>query len=357
MAKRDFGLDMVRALAIIMVLFSHLFSHLLKLEMGYAWYLPLLGVDIFFALSGILIGDILIRSINSDGVLNLKNAYHFLIRRFFRTAPLYLIILFINYFLYRYFYKTINSFHWNYLFWLQGFSKDNFPFFGESWSLCIEEWFYLSYAIGLSLFTVLARNWQLLIKYKVLIFTSLYIFIFTILRLLSLSKDYINFRGSTTIFRLDTIGCGVLMAVFYHYFNIQINKKWVLLSGGLISFIGILCFMLRLKIHIFYLLSYSLICIGIAFCVLFVKMNSFNFIKNIYSKTIVFISKISYSIYLLNFIIIDLVNHFLYPILSLFNLFMLSLVLIITLSYITYRFIEIPFLKIRNKHFSYKAII
>ena len=52
--RRNFGLDALRAAAIMMVLVSHMYGPLT--------FLGIYGVELFFVLSGFLIGDILIRS-------------------------------------------------------------------------------------------------------------------------------------------------------------------------------------------------------------------------------------------------------------------------------------------------------
>src|ERR1700683_4648133 len=75
---RNFGLDVMRATAILLVVFAHYFAST-PLQGG-----GLLGVEIFFVLSGFLIGDILIRSLQHDGATpaTLKT---FWMKRWFRT--------------------------------------------------------------------------------------------------------------------------------------------------------------------------------------------------------------------------------------------------------------------------------
>jgi peptidoglycan/LPS O-acetylase OafA/YrhL len=133
--KRNFGLDIVRSFAISLVLFNHIFSNTFKIDMGIWWYLAYLGVDIFFALSGFLIGTILIRICESNnGTLPLTQTKLFLIRRWFRTVPLYIIMLLINFIFSKYVFKSIDVFNWKYLFWLQNFDTPPPKFFGESWT-------------------------------------------------------------------------------------------------------------------------------------------------------------------------------------------------------------------------------
>lgn len=88
---RRLGLDMMRAIAVLCVVFAH-FTPLMFVEWSrasdiYRWtlYLGAVGVDIFFALSGYLIGGILWRvvpHIHERAVL-----HRFWVRRWLRTLP------------------------------------------------------------------------------------------------------------------------------------------------------------------------------------------------------------------------------------------------------------------------------
>jgi peptidoglycan/LPS O-acetylase OafA/YrhL len=96
--KRIFGLDLMRTIAITMVVAGHclwiypqddsLFHQLLQL-FGF------FGVEIFFVLSGFLIGKILYQLyLKAD--FSLATVFYFLKRRWFRTLPNYYLILLIN---------------------------------------------------------------------------------------------------------------------------------------------------------------------------------------------------------------------------------------------------------------------
>jgi len=87
--RRDPYLDFLRALAIILVLVHHVSQQ---------WPVPLpwltkfthhgaIGVDLFFALSGFLIGGIFWREVHANGRVNL---WRFWSRRWLRTLPPYL---------------------------------------------------------------------------------------------------------------------------------------------------------------------------------------------------------------------------------------------------------------------------
>src|SRR5687767_2229393 len=142
--NRNFGLDVARATAACLVLAIHLVGNLFQVDMGAAWYLAYLGVDIFFVLSGFLIGNILIQSIDrSSGSFSLENLKKFYVRRWLRTVPLYYFILLLNFFVGYLCFQNTESFNYKFFFWMQNMTDRPPRFFGEAWSLAIEEWFYL----------------------------------------------------------------------------------------------------------------------------------------------------------------------------------------------------------------------
>jgi len=131
-AKRNFGLDLLRALAISMVFFSHGVSAFETLGVG---------VDLFFLLSGFLIGRIYLRSQadahEGPGTFTL---WGFWSARWLRTLPPYLAALALFALTQLHFHN--NVIHPYYLLFLQNYlGVDGF---GPSWSLCVEEHFYLA---------------------------------------------------------------------------------------------------------------------------------------------------------------------------------------------------------------------
>ena len=150
-SPRVFGLDLLRSIAILGVLFAHyfvvLYGHVPALRvLGHGGFY---GVELFFVLSGFLIGGILMRS-GSDFGRTAKIGV-FYIRRWFRTLPLFWLFLIINIlleFFLRGHHLTFSEIL-GHGFFLRGFSAFHFSFFLESWSLAIEEWFYLLFPAAL----------------------------------------------------------------------------------------------------------------------------------------------------------------------------------------------------------------
>ena len=138
--ERVFGLDLLRALAVMMVLLAHASFSFLPLQWNFEveGMIGQLGVELFFVLSGFLIGGIL---------ANEASQPHFDLRRFWarrwlRTLPNYYLFLAINFLIERY--ATGNWPHVaSYVVFLQNLAWPQPIFFIESWSLSIEEIFYL----------------------------------------------------------------------------------------------------------------------------------------------------------------------------------------------------------------------
>src|SRR5262245_39179853 len=93
---RVFGLDVLRAAAVSMVLVAHARYLVMPLLPSAACLsiFGFLGVELFFVLSGFLIGGIILRTFPE--VPRLPTLGHFWIRRWFRTLPNYYLFLALN---------------------------------------------------------------------------------------------------------------------------------------------------------------------------------------------------------------------------------------------------------------------
>ena len=154
--------DGLRALSIILVFGFHvLWCAQLVIRDTYEQFLNLptwvqvlkrgaLGVELFFVISGFLIGRLLIQEFQRTGTLDLKRFY---IRRFVRLMPAYWValgltavgVLFTTYPL-QVFERQISSnldTIWANLLYVNNFLPANDQFFSHSWSLAVEEQFYL----------------------------------------------------------------------------------------------------------------------------------------------------------------------------------------------------------------------
>jgi peptidoglycan/LPS O-acetylase OafA/YrhL len=165
------------------------------------------GVDLFFVLSGFLIGGLYWREHEEFG--NVQRA-RFILRRACRTMPPYFVALAISWLAVRV--ARGEAFDPEYLVFLQNY-KPHLPYFLVSWSLCIEEHFYLLLPIVLGLLCLSSAR----LSCVVLPFLAL---VPAILRFCEFQRGISNDFGyatTATHLRCDALILGVFAAYLFHY--------------------------------------------------------------------------------------------------------------------------------------------
>lgn len=206
----------MRALAVLLVVGGHGTNlapkgdvrYLLLINGGY------FGVEIFFVLSGFLVGRILLRLFERDCV-SPRDLWTFWVRRWFRTLPNYFLFLALAVLVFPYFFQKF-PFDSRYLYFSQNLTGPMPQLMPESWSLAVEEWFYLSAPLLLLLMRLLPvqRRTAFLLGTLLMIGSS------TFLRWETVLSDRVVWdRGirKVVIYRLDVVGMGVLMAYIDRY--------------------------------------------------------------------------------------------------------------------------------------------
>jgi peptidoglycan/LPS O-acetylase OafA/YrhL len=169
------GLDLLRALAVALVVVFHYSGNsggaILTSIGRYGW----MGVDLFFVLSGYLIGSQLFKPLSKNENFSVKN---FFIRRILRTLPNFLAVLAIYFFLPSLREQPILPALWRFLTFTQniGLNRSATGAFSHAWSLCVEEQFYLILPLSLLLF------FKRPTEKKVVLFLALAFFLGLILR-------------------------------------------------------------------------------------------------------------------------------------------------------------------------------
>lgn len=357
MNKRIVGLDFIRCTAIISVFWYHgslLFPNELQGILELPLILPFDGVSTFFVLSGFLIGNIFLKNFNNLSY-SIKDLFNFWKRRWWRTLPLYFFILLTLIFL--------QFDKWNYQWSFFIFSHKLIPgsspgFFAVAWSLAVEEWFYF-------LFPVLVFFTYKLTKKKSISFLFVTVLFFIIPFMLRLYYHYFQglefwqFRHITTL-RLDGIMYGVIAAYSYN----SHPKVWEKLKTKslYLGIIWIVAFSLLdikgVDSNILETFRFSIEAISV---LLFLPyLNSLKSLKNSsITKVITFISKTSYSMYLIHanivlWIFIRFIEEksFLGGLRFEFQRIILFVIYTFTsliLSWVMYYYLEKPVLKLRDK--------
>ncbi len=140
-SSRNHGLDTLRALAIMLVFCYHYFVFVSGTQTFGMWSdIGWVGVDLFFALSGYLIGNQIFAAMRSDSGFSLTNFYA---RRLLRTLPNFYVILAL-FFLWPWFRVRGEMLPlWQFLTFTQNYQLTPGTPFSYAWSLCIEEQFYM----------------------------------------------------------------------------------------------------------------------------------------------------------------------------------------------------------------------
>jgi len=348
------GLDLLRAIAILFVITSHskvfftaFYPFLNDLSL-FGWY----GVEIFFVLSGFLIGGILIQNLEKN--IPIKK---FLLKRWFRTMPNYYLFLLTNFLVYVYIFHKIPG-DWHYVIFLQNFSsRMDFSFFPESWSLSVEEWFYIfiSFLIyGIASISKEIKKTLPLIIFSTIILSTLYRahYVYTIDPLWD-----IDIR-KVVIFRFDSLLYGILAAYFHHfYFKKWLNYKFVYLFFGLSLILLNAYFFISYypgTINTSYFMRtyyFTITSLSIALCLPCLSTLTWSEKYFLPAKIVTFISLISYSLYLTHFLLKGIFLTFFQVHTFTKALFIWGIWLSVSflISYLIYKYFEKPLIDFRNK--------
>lgn len=356
-AQRNIGLDFMRCFAILITVYGHA---VLLVAPNYrsahnALTSAFDGVSIFFVLSGYLIGGILVRELKKDHF----SIGQFWTRRWMRTLPAYFFI-FIVLSLFAIYHNTFQSSYWQYLYFSQNlFSPASF-FFSESWSLAIEEWFYLLFPVIVLIFSWQSKNVKTALLYTIVLFFTvpiLYTF-YMYANGIGLEDWDANYRRIVST-RLNSIAFGILLVYIENY----IPTIWQRLQkvGLKLTALAIVLSFVLPKLGL-YTLAYNVFLRAHIECLIaFFALPYLTTIKQLPSpfltKWIRLISIVSYSMYLLNLSV--LLRNIFVPFQSstwflsmgsagYFIVYVAFYALLMVLSILMYRFIELPFLSLRD---------
>lgn len=360
--NRLYGLDTLRASAITLVFMSHYAGFVsMKPTFGFLSSIGWLGVDLFFVLSGYLIGNQILAAIANQSSFSLKIFYY---RRLLRTLPVYLFVLALYFLIPPFRENPLITPLWKFLTFTQNFNLHTGEAFSHAWSLCIEEQFYLVLpALALLIAWKGSKHIGWLIVLTVLlegmILRGFYIHHYPHVNN-NIWNNYFHEKiYYSTFCRLDGLVLGVAVAMLKNFH--QETWKRAILKGNSFLIFGILgtaiTFYLFLHYHYsFFMITFGFPLVAFSFASLILAALSPNsWLYRIHVPGAASIAAWSYAIYLIQkqFMVISassLAKHGI-PATSLTTLFVATITTLFG-GWLLYSFIETPFMKLRDKLFT-----
>ena len=234
-----FGIDLYRATAILMVLLAntiYFFQLQIPAVSNLAPVIGYLGLEIFFVLSGFLLGKSFY-PVFMDENFGLPQLGKFLKRKLWRILPLYFLVLLANIAIaaamnYPYF------FVWKYFLFVQNFSKTIPPFFPESWGLPVIVFGILWFSVLLFGISKVVGKKQKSAAFAVATLGLILIFIWTkwLFHTQHPQNNMAQWEAelkTVAVFRFDSIFIGVLFSWLFYVKNSFWKKaKWFFASIG-----------------------------------------------------------------------------------------------------------------------------
>ena len=303
--NRYSSIDFLRFAAAYTVAITHLtinhFQPNLELEI-----VSSMAVEVFFIISGFVLAPQIIRLATENIFSNYKI---FLIRRWYRTIPLYVLSLLLTSLILN---KFITLDLVKYLLFIQNFFhlfvvED---YFSISWSLSVEEWVYIIFPLFLIIISFFFN-----LKKKNLIIASLFfiILIFLIRFFFANHDDWGSDVRRIVLFRLDSIAFGFLL---YFFKDLIVNNKKNLFKLFIlfliVSLITFKLFESNIEENLLYLklISHYVIAIWGSSLLIFVYLLDKYIVNKFLIKMNFFLGKISYSTYLFHLLLIYIIGSF-----------------------------------------------
>lgn len=360
---RNAWLDACRALAILLVLLSH-GRFFLREQFAAAELLRFggfLGVELFFVLSGFLIGGILLALMQGAESRPWRNG--FWARRWLRTLPNYYLFLALNLLLARLLVRPAELGDlWRYLVFAQNLAWPSGSFFTESWSLAVEEVFYLGFPLLILGLTRLCGG----DTDRAVVLAALCVIGGTLLARLFAAGDAASWDEDirkVTLFRLDALMFGVLLA-WLHRHGHPLPASRAMRWGGSLLFLACAAYAImhgpaELDASWFaktlYLSLAPLGCAGVIAAGLRWRL------PVMMAAAAGFLARVSYSAYLANIPVAMLILHFSRAhatspaaAVAAWALFMAAT---LALAWLCYRWIERPILRWRDAHYPGPAAV
>ncbi|WP_314084161.1 acyltransferase family protein [uncultured Gemella sp.] len=366
------SIDSLRALAVLAVIIYHVDVN----------YLPggFLGVDLFFVLSGYLISSLIIKEYRKTGSINLYNFYLRRARRllpavyFMITVGIILMVMFNEVLLKKSRLDAIFGYIYSSNWWYIFHKLDYFDSFGSQspfkhlWSLAIEEQFYMIFPLLFLLINSKKKGkdgtYKLSKSFLYIVLGLIFVSLITHILLFDINNISRIYFGTDT--RAFSLLVGVVGAILYPMD--KLNKKITPQENIVYSVVSLISITTLITIMIYtseyntWLYRGGFLLVAILGIIIIISSGKQHTVmaKLLSFKPVVFIGKISYSLYLWHFPILVLTT----PVSEIGNpnIFYVILRVILTfiVAIISYVFVETPIRKLGFKNYVsviYKKIV
>lgn len=282
------SLDGLRTISILLVIISHWINVAGFNDFG---NLGNLGVRVFFVISGFLITGLLLKEIEKTNGINLWKFYFRRTLRIFPPFYFYLLVIFSAVI-----FGFINipfKFLFAASFYVSDYLNPSNWLLGHTWSLAVEEQFYLIFPTSLLIFGI--RKIKILLLLIILINPFIRVSDFQIFG----SDPIWVLKGFHA--NMDALAAGCLLALFYKRLHENTFYKKIIRSN-IVSIMPLIIILANLQYdhpRIFLGASFTIMNLMIAFCIDWAVTNYDSFVgKILNSAPFVTLGTMSYSIYL-----------------------------------------------------------
>lgn len=312
-----------------------------------------LGVMLFFVLSGFLITYLMLHENRKKGQISLSN---FIARRILRVWPLYFLIIVFGFALFPHLPYGLTTVHelWRYLIFLSNIDeilvgmKDSINFLTATWSVSVEEQFYLSWSLLIAVFGFKKRP-------SFWIFFSLILVTAIVFRFIYIGNDRMLYFHTFSVISDLAIGGMLALLAFKKKIQPWIEKmaRWKILA---IYLAGISIILFESWIFTGYLFVFQRIVIASFFAFVIAEQVYANhsLLKLDSIPGLEKSGEFTYGFYMFHCIVIYycqqvfLENGWTGSVLNFIAYFLVSFVVTYFLSLFSYRFMERPLLQLKR---------
>lgn len=356
MQGRRIELDFIRGIAILAVM-GH---HFATIKANW-WVLDGLdltfrnfgheGVNLFFTLSGFLVGGLLLRQMAEHGSID---AWRFIVRRIFKIWPAYYALLLFHLVVGRH---PANTFFLQNALHIQNYVGTSIV---QTWSLAVEEHFYLLLPPGLMIAARLRMGSSALIRLLVTVCA-----VVLVARCIAVFHGELREAFAYTQYRIDSLLSGVILAAFYWLKPRAYATLAARLGALILAIVATVAWIVfaRHRPDLDASIGYTIQSIGFCALIVLVREHSGRLVHTPIYRGVGWLGVYSYGIYLWHSLALapgqSVINFGLHaawpPVLIWTAALFVQAFIGIGAGYITTRAIELPFLRIRDAAFPAKA--